>query len=62
MTATVADGESLGTPFTQDFTIKVSGTGGSGGGSNVLLWVIIAIVIIAVLAVALFFLHRKGII
>jgi len=62
VTATVADGESLGVPFAQDFEITVSKAEGSGGGSNVLLWAVIAIAIIAVLAVALFFAHKMGMI
>ena len=67
VTATITDGKGTGTPFTKDFTITVSGEGGggdSGGGSgpNTMLWLGIAVVIIIFLVIAVFILHKKGMI
>jgi len=58
VTATIANGITSGVPFKQDFTVTVNKVEGSFG--SMLIWIVIAIVVIAVLAVALFFLHKKG--
>jgi len=62
--ATIAHGTSPGTDYTEDFTITVSAeeTKGSGGGSNMMLWIGIAAVIIILLILTVFLLQKKGII
>jgi len=67
VTATIANGTSPGTDYTEDFAITVSAedageTEGSGGGSNTMLWIGIAVVIIVLLIVMVFLLQKKGII